>query len=114
MNVCQVRAVTQACANYRRLPVLCFLAQLRSNAGPEHIRAIRRIPVVDLNENRDEGVAVKNVSLRLGNKDNAFRWLDRAYVERSPKLLDLKVDPDFDDLRSDPRFEELARRVGLP
>jgi len=50
----------------------------------------------------------------LGNKDNAFRWLDRAYVEHSPKLLDLKVDPDFDNLRSDPRFEELVRHVGLP
>ena len=41
----------------RAVPVLCSLTQLRSNARPEHIRAIRWIPVVDLNENRDEGVA---------------------------------------------------------
>jgi hypothetical protein len=30
------------------------------------------------------------------------------------KMLDLKVDPDFDNLREDPTFVELVQRVGLP
>jgi serine/threonine-protein kinase len=50
----------------------------------------------------------------LGRKEEAFEWLDKSYQERSVKLLDLKVDPDFDTLRSDPRFAELARKIGLP
>ena len=50
----------------------------------------------------------------LGNTDQAFAWLEKAYQERSAKLLDLKVDPDFDSLRGDPRFGDLVRRVGLP
>jgi len=50
----------------------------------------------------------------LGNKDQAFAWLDKAYAEHSPKLLDLKLDPDFDSLREDPRYIELVRRIGLP
>ena len=50
----------------------------------------------------------------LGNKDQAFAWLDKAYAERSSKLLDLQLDPDFDSLRGDPRFAELVRRMGLP
>ena len=50
----------------------------------------------------------------LGDKDKAFSWLARADTERSSKLLDLKVDPDFDSLRGDPRFTELVRHIGLP
>jgi DNA-binding winged helix-turn-helix (wHTH) protein/TolB-like protein/tetratricopeptide (TPR) repeat protein len=51
---------------------------------------------------------------RLGNKDQAFFWLDKAYEERSSRMPDLKVIPLFDNLRTDARFEALVRRVGLP
>jgi TolB-like protein/Flp pilus assembly protein TadD len=50
----------------------------------------------------------------LGDKNQAFRWLDKAYSERSVKLVLLKVDPRMDPLRSDPRFHELAKKIGLP
>jgi TolB-like protein/Tfp pilus assembly protein PilF len=50
----------------------------------------------------------------LGNEDEAFAWLEKAYAERSSKLLDLKLDPDFDSLRGDARYTDLVRRIGLP
>jgi len=50
----------------------------------------------------------------LGDKDQAFAWLEKAYTERSVWLLWLKVDPKFDSLRSDARFAEFVRRIGLP
>jgi tetratricopeptide (TPR) repeat protein len=50
----------------------------------------------------------------LDEKDQAFEWLEKAYRERSSKLTDLKLDPDFDNLRSDPRFTALVRKIGLP
>jgi serine/threonine-protein kinase len=50
----------------------------------------------------------------LGDKDQAFAWLEKAYTERSVWMPWLKVDPKFDSLRSDPHFAELMRRVGLP
>ena len=50
----------------------------------------------------------------LGDKENAFVWLGKAFEERSTKLLDLKVDPDYDSLRADPRFAQLTKNIGLP
>jgi TolB-like protein/Tfp pilus assembly protein PilF len=50
----------------------------------------------------------------LGEADQAFVWLNKAYEERSQFLVDLKFIPILDPLRSDPRFVDLVRRVGLP
>jgi DNA-binding winged helix-turn-helix (wHTH) protein/TolB-like protein len=50
----------------------------------------------------------------LGDKDQAFGWLEKAYGERSNSLVYLKLDPAFDSLRSDPRFAALVARIGLP
>jgi DNA-binding winged helix-turn-helix (wHTH) protein/TolB-like protein/Flp pilus assembly protein TadD len=50
----------------------------------------------------------------LGEKDQAFGWLEKAYGERSNSLVYLKLDPAFDSLRSDPRFAALVARIGLP
>ncbi len=50
----------------------------------------------------------------LGDKEQAFAWLDKAYQERSSWLIHLRWEPRFQPLRSDPRFQELLRRIGLP
>ena len=50
----------------------------------------------------------------LGDKDQAFAWLEKAYDEHSFNMTWLKVEPRWDSLRSDPRFADLVRRIGLP
>jgi hypothetical protein len=51
----------------------------------------------------------------LGENDEAFTWLNRAYDDRSYILAEyLTTDARLDSLRSDPRFDELRRRIGLP
>src|SRR5713226_8847351 len=50
----------------------------------------------------------------LGEKDQAFACLERAYAQRDARLVELKVDARLDPLRADPRFKDLLRRVGLP
>jgi tetratricopeptide (TPR) repeat protein len=50
----------------------------------------------------------------LGNREEALKWLDRAYADRSALLLFLLgPHPAFDALRGDPRFQELRRKVGF-
>jgi len=49
----------------------------------------------------------------LGDKGQAFAYLNRAYDEHSFMLGFLRVDPALDPLRSDPRFRELLRRMEL-
>jgi len=50
---------------------------------------------------------------QLGDRDNAFRWLEKAVEARSSFLLFIKVSPRVDPLRSDPRYHELLQRMGL-
>jgi TolB-like protein/tetratricopeptide (TPR) repeat protein len=49
----------------------------------------------------------------LGDREQAFAWLEKAYQERRGRVFLLNVDPLLDPLRSDPRFQDLVRRVGL-
>ncbi len=58
-------------------------------------------------------MALVYVYIGLGNKDQAFVWLEKAYGERSNHIAFFKVSPVVDPLRSDPRFIELLRRTGL-
>jgi tetratricopeptide (TPR) repeat protein len=50
----------------------------------------------------------------LGDRDQAFVWLEKAYEERAFNLAWLNVDPRWDSLRPDPRFADLLKRIGLP
>jgi TolB-like protein/DNA-binding winged helix-turn-helix (wHTH) protein/Flp pilus assembly protein TadD len=54
-----------------------------------------------------------NAYLGLGDKEQAFVWLERGYEEKSGIITLLKVHPHFDSIRNDPRFADLAHRVGL-
>jgi DNA-binding winged helix-turn-helix (wHTH) protein/TolB-like protein/Flp pilus assembly protein TadD len=50
---------------------------------------------------------------RLGEKDQAFALLEKAYEQRLTKMKFLNTDPVWDGLRSDPRYADLVRRMGL-
>ena len=47
----------------------------------------------------------------LGEKDEAFKWLEKAFENYGPSYL--KVDPLWDPLRDDPRFQDLLLRMNL-
>jgi hypothetical protein len=49
---------------------------------------------------------------RLGQDDEAFRWLDKAYDDHVPMLIYLQQDSELNRLRGDPRFLALVKRRG--
>jgi serine/threonine protein kinase/Flp pilus assembly protein TadD len=59
-------------------------------------------------------VEIAIIYVGLGEKEQAFDWLEKAYRDHSPWLIWLNADPRFDRLHSDPRFADLLRRIGLP
>jgi Transposase DDE domain group 1 len=73
--------------------------ELKERAKQEHIRPI----------------AFAVVYMGLGEKDQAFEWLQKAYEEHSPELIHLRDWQLFYmPLGSDPRYIELVKKVGLP
>jgi len=57
---------------------------------------------------------IADLYAQLGDKEQAFHWLNTAYQEHDSGLTHLRTTPSFDLIRSDPRFAELVRKVGLP
>lgn len=54
------------------------------------------------------------VHLGLGENNKTLDWLDRAYRERTDRLVYLDAEPMADPLRSDPRFAQLLHKIGIP
>jgi len=62
----------------------------------------------------DKSTLVAMAATLLGDRDQAFQYLDKAYANGDGELLiDIRY-PAFDPLRSDPRYKDLMRRLGLP
>ena len=60
------------------------------------------------------GYYIAKIHAALGEREEAFRWLERAYAARDPNLSMLAVDPQLAELRGDPRQLDLLRRLRLP
>ena len=53
-------------------------------------------------------------SSHLDDRDQAIRYLERAYQQRSNQIAWLAADPFWYPMYSDPRYKDLIRRIGLP
>ena len=49
----------------------------------------------------------------LGDRDDAFLWLQKSYEDRSTSMIFLRSDPELENLRSDPRFVRLSQQVNF-
>jgi DNA-binding winged helix-turn-helix (wHTH) protein/TolB-like protein len=72
--------------------------------------------LVELGQQKQRYVSpytVATIYAGLGEKDQAFKWLEKAFEERDIWLMNLKVDPLFKSIRSEARFTSLLQRIGL-
>jgi hypothetical protein len=78
---------------------------------------MRRLIEVQLQVAKQEYVDPADIGYNyaaLGDKDQAFAWLDKGYAEKSNEIVWVKIVPDVDVLRSDPRYAALLKKMGLP
>lgn len=81
----------------RKSDAAAQLAQLKQLSQQQYVRAN----------------TIAMVYAGLGEKDQAFVWLEKALEEHAFAMHTLKLEPRFDPLHSDPRFGDLIRRIGL-
>jgi tetratricopeptide (TPR) repeat protein len=57
---------------------------------------------------------IATIHAGLGDVHRTLDWLERAYEQRSPSMVFLKIAPFTDGVRDDPRFQSLLRRMNFP
>jgi tetratricopeptide (TPR) repeat protein len=76
-------------------------------------RRLRRLVLPKFHTTANGAYRLAEINAYLGDKEEAFRWLEKAYESRTNWMPWVKVDPSLDALRSDSRFDVLLRRMGL-
>lgn len=98
--------------NYERAQAGLGCVYARLGKRSEALDAVRQ-----LKENQDRWIdlpsLIATIYAALGEKDQAFVWLEKAVEDRNPHMWQFKLDPQFDSLRTDERFIAFLRRINL-
>jgi TolB-like protein/DNA-binding winged helix-turn-helix (wHTH) protein/Tfp pilus assembly protein PilF len=62
----------------------------------------------------DQPYHIATVYAHRGDPDSAFQWLERAFTQHDPQMMQLKLGLVLRPVRRDPRYNALLRRMGLP
>jgi DNA-binding SARP family transcriptional activator/TolB-like protein len=106
----------RAAVEFEKNPAyMALIAPLYAKVGKiEESRSARRQVEEHIREGDFSAWTSAQYYANIGDKDQAFKWLEKADEEHRGALLPLKVDPSLDSLRSDPRYADLMRRIGFP
>lgn len=62
---------------------------------------------------RSSSYSMATTCASAGDREQTFVWLERAFSERDPMLIQARTDPAFDALRSDARFVTVIKQIGF-
>jgi len=113
--------VSDAIAEFKKAATLLPLSEEKAALGYAYTRAGRRAEAnrllqTCLNQSSSGYVSwygVTFIYVGLGERDEAFESLEKAYQQHDSRLRDIQQEPLFENLRSDQRFSRLVHRVGL-
>ncbi|MFN2532892.1 MAG: protein kinase [Pyrinomonadaceae bacterium] len=124
LALCYARkgAYDEAIAEYQKIIDLgakvlgtAGLAQIYAMAGNRSQAQKELGELQDLSKQRNvASTLLAFIYAGLGDKDQAFVWLNKAVDEHDLTMVRLKIDHRFESLRSDPRFANLVKQIGLP
>ncbi len=108
----------EAIAEYQKWAALVGDGELAAQLGPAYAASGYKGAITKwiehLGQTREQDYTQRAMlHAAVGDKEQAFLWLGKAYNARSTWLYQLRVAPVFDGLRSDARFADLQKRIGL-
>jgi tetratricopeptide (TPR) repeat protein len=106
----------EAIATFEKIKELAPKAGDFIRAGIAHVYALtgsQREARQMISQVKEDSIGTAAVYAALGDKDEAFRILEKAVEERQP-IVPLKEIPTLEKLHSDPRWKVLLRRMNFP
>jgi tetratricopeptide (TPR) repeat protein len=104
-----LRGVQNPPASIRATVVRALVALGRYDEARTLLRELER----DAQRRYARPEAIASIYAALGQRDAAFRWLEKAYQARSASVPQLMVERQWDPIRADPRFTALVKKIGL-
>ena len=99
-------------------PTLAIQAYAYAKSGDEANALSILAGLESRRESPDRGYAspvlIAYVYEGLGKTEDAFNWLEKAFMERDGWLVFLNSFPRFESMRGEPRFKDILHRLGLP
>jgi hypothetical protein len=68
---------------------------------------------LEKNKTNPNEFKISRLYCQLNDKENALKWLEKAFKNRSTEIPRINVNPDFDILRAEPRFLKIIDEMGL-
>ena len=97
--------------NSEPIAMIGYIAAVSGQSAPA--RATLEEMLARAGQRYTPAYSIAGIHLGLGDREQCFVWLEKAWESRDMRLSFLKVDPKWDAIRSDPRFVSLLKRMGL-
>jgi TolB-like protein/DNA-binding winged helix-turn-helix (wHTH) protein/Tfp pilus assembly protein PilF len=94
---------------------LAWLAYAYAVTGrkPDALRILDQLKKLLADGQYVSSVHVALIYAGLGDREEALKWLEKAYANRDEYVVYLNISPEFQPLHSDPRFQEILKKIGL-